>query len=84
MVDINIIDCTEDDIEEINRNIVCEEWNKLSMFPLPENIIDKYIEKLNWKIIAFNWNITKEFYEKYESHLKKYLHYIKCKNDIVL
>ena len=63
-----LIECSEDDIDGMYKNIEEQEWNKLSMFPLPPEIVEKYKDKLNWKIILHNWNITPEFYEKYKEY----------------
>ena len=63
-----LIECSEDDTDGMYKNIEEQEWNKLSMFPLPPEIVEKYKDKLNWKIILHNWNITPEFYEKYKEY----------------
>lgn len=53
--------------------IINEDWKNLSLRNLPNDIIEKYKDKLNWETIAWNWFIDKEFYDKYEQYLRPYI-----------
>jgi hypothetical protein len=52
------------------------DWNSVSVLCTIDEIIEKYKDVLNWKLIAYNRKITPEFYGKYEKYLEKYLQVI--------
>ena len=56
--------------EEFIKN---EDWERLSLYYVSDEITEKYKDKLNWLTFVCNWKITPEFYFKYEKYLKQYL-----------
>jgi len=52
-----------------NKYILEEEWDNLSLQYVSDEITEKYKDKLNWSIIASNWQIDQQFYEKFRRQL---------------
>ncbi len=64
--------------ELINSN----NWTELSLHELPEEIIKKYKDRIVWKTVAINWNITDNFYETYRNYLEPYKNIIKYRKKL--
>lgn len=60
-----------------DKYIEDHDWESLSVHFVSDEITEKYKSKLNWIIIACNWDITPKFYLKYKEYLHEHIWIIK-------
>lgn len=63
----------------IDKYINSNDWDNLSIQYVSDDITSKYKDKLNWSIIATNWIIDQEFYDKYKQQLKPFRYILKIR-----
>jgi hypothetical protein len=57
---------------DIDTLLMENKWDDLSLQYISDEFTYRHIDKLNWLIIAINWNIDHLLYAKFESRLLPY------------
>lgn len=64
---------------DFSQYIKDENWNDLSLRYVSDELTEKYIDKLDWSIIAVNWDIDQSFYNKFKTKLEPYRYILKLR-----
>jgi hypothetical protein len=59
--------------------IANQQWDTLSLQYVSDELTEQYKDKLNWLLIATNWHIDRNFYEKFKEHLDQYEYILKLR-----